>query len=172
MSRLTVEGLINDRKVYSEAIIEATKELARSKPWQGTIAERQDKLRAYHVKLCAAYGIEIDLEFVGIADTVVGDVRFNAQLRRIQLIGKCSIINYLHAFTRARGTGKREAYAWSLNLFKRYFPRSFERAEKIGPNLYARGTSVRLEALRESMEERETEGDVDADDERDETGEL
>lgn len=144
---LTVAELINDRRTFKPEVVAATKAYARSKPWQGTIEERQAKLRTYHQALCAAYGLTIELQFAMIVEAaLLGGVGVSDDNSKIMLSGKISVINYLHAFTKARGAGPRERFAWSLNLFKRYFPKSFDRAEKVGPCLFARGTMTRLEA--------------------------
>jgi hypothetical protein len=171
----TVEQLINDRKQYSEAVLEAVKEFARSKPYRGTNEERQAKYEALHVKLCAAYGIEITLQFVSIVNAPLGGFTFDDQTNVLTLTGKLSVVNYLHAFTAARGCGKRERFAWSLNLFKRCFPRSFERAEKVGPCLVQPGTMTRLRAQLEADREREagdSEREAGETEERDESGDL
>src|SRR5262252_6924806 len=99
---LTVAKLIDDRKTYRPEVITATKELAKSKPWQGTIEERQAKLLAYHAKLCAVYELSIDLKFSPMSATAMIGT-FNVIGRgdgaKITLHGKFSIVNYLHAFT-------------------------------------------------------------------------
>jgi hypothetical protein len=151
---MTVASLINDRKTYSDDVIAATKAYARSKPWRGTIEERQAKLQTYHQALCAAYGVTIELEFQAInAVAPIGGLYVTPDRSKIVLQTKISLVNYLHAFTKARGAGKRECFVWSINLFKRYFPKSFDRAEKVGPYLLSRGTQTRLQAAEEAAQD-------------------
>jgi hypothetical protein len=157
---MTVAQLIDDAKVYSEEVIGATKELARSKPWQGTIEQRQEKLLAYHQKLCAAYDVEVQLAFANISDAPMGGGTFDRETRTLTLLARISIVSYMHFFTRARGAGEREAFKWSINLFKRHFPKSFERAEKVGPFLLTRGSSIRLQAAQEADETRDEDGEL------------
>lgn len=177
MSELTVEQLIDDRKQYPEAVSEATKALARAKPWRGTDEERIQKLHAYHCALNAVYETEYGLEVHSLsADAATGGIQIDRTTETIVITGKISIVNYMHAYTLARGAGRREAFKWSLNLFKRCFPRSFERAEKVGPCLFKAGTTARLQAQLEADRERWTVADLpeedESDEERDEAGEL
>ena len=53
----------------------------------------------------------------------------------IRLIGKLSVVTYLHEFAHARGADERQAVAWSVNLFARLFPRSFARLDQHGHTL-------------------------------------
>jgi hypothetical protein len=41
----------------------------------------------------------------------------------------------LHEFAHARGADERQACRWSINLFKKCFPRSFARCRVIGHTL-------------------------------------
>jgi hypothetical protein len=159
-NEMTVESLISEAKTFKPEVLEATKAYARSKPWKGTQAERQEKLMTLHTALCAAYELTLGLKFIDIRDANLhGGMAISGRgaNRAIVITGKVSVINYLHAFTKARGAGQRECYKWSLNLFKRCFPKSFDKSEKIGPNLFAAGTTARLDALREAAEAAERE---------------
>jgi hypothetical protein len=148
---LTVAALVNDRKTFKPEVITAAKAYARSKPWQGTIEERQTKLKTFHEALCAAYELTIGIEFVELrAEAVTGGVAVSRDPLQIVLQGKVSVVNYLHAFAKARGVGPRERFSWSINLFKRCFPKSFDRAEKVGPYLLQRGTTTRLQAAQDA----------------------
>ena len=45
------------------------------------------------------------------------------------------MLTYLHEFAHARGYDERGACRWSLNLFRRCFPRSFARCRPVGHTL-------------------------------------
>lgn len=143
-AELTVENLIDSRKTYRPEVLAATKAYARSKPWRGTFDERAEKLRIFHNALCGIYEMTLGLDLVRQTDALIGDGGFDRERQAIVLLGKISVVTYLHVFTRARGAGRREAFRWSLNLFKRCFPKSFEGAEKCGPYLFKPGTMTGL----------------------------
>ena len=46
-----------------------------------------------------------------------------------------SVLAYLHEFAHARGADERQACHWSINLFRRCFPRSFARCRAVGHTL-------------------------------------
>ena len=45
----------------------------------------------------------------------------------IVLLGRLSVVTYLHEFGHARGHDEREATRWSTNLFRRCFPHQYAR---------------------------------------------
>ena len=48
-----------------------------------------------------------------------------------------SVVTYLHEFAHSRGADERQACGWSINLFRRIFPRSYARCRHQGHMLIA-----------------------------------
>lgn len=120
-----VEVLVDGMKFKPEAL-RALRAFRQSKPWRGNLRERMDKLAILHQALCEAYGIPRPrLQFVQIAESGRGNGFYDRADHSIGLVNKLSVVTYLHEFAHARGFGERGACRWSINLFRRMFPRSF-----------------------------------------------
>lgn len=121
---------IDDSMRYKRATIAAVKAFAESKPYRGSQVSRAKKFMALHRVLCDIYGIYPSLGFGRTIDsgTSSGCSNFRPAENHITLEGKLSVITYLHEFGHAMGRGERGTCRWSLNLFKRLFPRSFATA--------------------------------------------
>ncbi len=125
----TVAECIDDSMRFNPAAFRAVRRLARSKPWQGDAEMRRAKLYACGRELAAAYGIHVPHVTCnpGLPDCYVP-----AECR-INLSPRLSVVTFLHEFAhhlqhcRRGRTTERFACRWSINLFKRCFPRSFAR---------------------------------------------
>jgi hypothetical protein len=69
------------------------------------------------------------------AGTHSGASNYRPACHTITLTGKLSVLTYLHEFAHARGADERQACRWSINLFRRCFPRSFARCRAVGHTL-------------------------------------
>jgi hypothetical protein len=116
---------------------------ARSKPWRGTPAERLTKFGDLNRALAAAYGIESPALSFSVTDPAGGRGNgcYSRWIHAIFLFGKLSVVTYLHEFAHARGMDERQAVRWSVNLFRRCFPRSFARCRAVGHVLVNEGRS-------------------------------
>jgi hypothetical protein len=120
---------------FNPAALRAVRALARSKPWQGTLGQRRHKFRRCLAALSAAYGIaEPRLDFVGGGGESFAS-RYEPARHRIVLWGRLSVVTFLHEFAHAKGADERQACRWSVNLFRRCFPRSFARCRQVGHTL-------------------------------------
>jgi len=54
----SVAEVLKPRKKYSPAALRAARAFARSKPFAGTVADRQGKFRTLNAALAAAYGVD------------------------------------------------------------------------------------------------------------------
>ena len=133
----TVREVLNPSMRFKPAGLRAVRAFARSKPWRGALSERKEKFRRLNRELAAAYGIaEPRLLFVGIeANAHSGASYYRPAAHAITLAGKLSVLTYLHEFAHARGADERQACRWSINLFRRCFPRSFARCRPVGHTL-------------------------------------
>jgi hypothetical protein len=133
----TVAEVLDPAMTFKPAALRAVRAFARSKPWRGSIARRKDKFRRLNRELAHAYGIPAPrLVFDGIeAGGPSGASSYRPLTHTITLSGKLSVLTYLHEFAHARGAGERQACRWSINLFRRCFPRSFDRCRAVGHTL-------------------------------------
>lgn len=133
----TVGECLSDRKTFRPDALRAVRRFRRSKPFRGTIAERKAKYRKLNRELAAAYGIPVPtLRFRGVeSDTDSGSSCYCRLDHSITLRGRLSVITFLHEFGHARGYGERGACRFSLNLFRRFFPRAFARLRQVGHTL-------------------------------------
>jgi hypothetical protein len=132
--------LVDRTKRFSPECLAALRSFRTSKPWRGTPIERQEKFSALNTALAAAYGLEPApvLQVVAIGEVGPdqhGVSGYNVRTNTIIVAGRLSVSSYLWAFARARGLTKRDAFVWSLSLFARIFPRSFESCRFEGPLL-------------------------------------
>ena len=121
----TVAEVLDDSIRFKPAALAAVRDLARAKPWRGTPDERLAKLRRCLLELSTAYGIEPPRLTVGAIDC------FIPAFQQIQLTARLSVVTFLHEFAHARGFDERQAVRWSVNLFRRCFPRSYARCRHV-----------------------------------------
>jgi len=126
----TAAECIDDSLRYQRATLQALADFRACRPWRGTMAERMEKFRRLHAELCRIYGTDPLLGFDSLNERFCsGGSYYMPSTHSIQLSGRLSVVTYLHEFAHALGRGERGAVRWSLNLFKRTFPRSFARLE-------------------------------------------
>lgn len=125
-----VEECLDPDRTYKVSVLLAVKTFKRSKPWRGTVAERQQKFRTLNADLAGAYDLPIPrLVFETDENEDSGSSCFVPSSDTIILRGRLSVVSFLHEFAHFRffGRSEREACRWSLNLFRRTFPRSWAR---------------------------------------------
>jgi hypothetical protein len=122
----TVKECIDDKLKFRKATLNAVNEFKRMHPWRGTNRERRSKLIYLHRHLCEIYGIDIGITFdpQGISQYLPEE--------NIIVLNNYSVVTFLHEFAHAMGRDEKGACRWSLNLFKRCFPKSFEKNHKVG----------------------------------------
>ena len=129
----TVEEAIDARVKLNVAALAAVKAFRRSKAWRGTFEERLAKFHALNAGLCLAYGLGSGMVFEGEENrNQMGDGCYDPRKDVIHLVGKLSVVTFLHCVARARGMTRQEAFRWSLSVFARMFPVSFARCHSEG----------------------------------------
>ena len=113
--------MLDDTITFKAATLEALRAFKASHPWRGTPAERLAKFRRLNRRLATIYGIEAPKVVV-----TQGPGCYMPSAHRIYL-RNLSVVTYLHEFGHARGWDERQTCRWSLNLFRRVFPRQFAR---------------------------------------------
>jgi hypothetical protein len=124
----TLEAALGLPLKFPPDTLRAVKAFARSKPWRGTIEERQAKFRQLHADLCLAYNVNPTLIIKGDGTGDSGGSYFNPRTNVITLTGRLSVITFLHEWGHVlKGHDEFEACRWSLRLFQRCFPKSWGR---------------------------------------------
>jgi len=132
----TVVEVLDDHIRFRPTALRAIRAFAESRPWAGSVDERKEKFRQLNRALSEAYGItEPELTFGRLDGTGSGSSHYIPHLHRIVLVGKLSVVTYLHEFAHSRGKGEKGACRWSINLFRRCFPKQFGKLVHIGHTL-------------------------------------
>jgi hypothetical protein len=136
----TVAEVLDDRMTFRPETLRALRAFRRARPWRGTFEERATKFAALHAELCRIYGLDTRLSqrswrridvacYVPSADRIV--------------LPRLSVVTYLHELGHARGWDERQTCKWSINLFRRIFPRSYARCRHRGHMLVRDGRRPR-----------------------------
>ena len=131
----TVAEILDDSLTFNPDALRAVKAFAKLKPWRGTLAERQQKFQQLNTALSAAYGIPAPtLVFAGSGEGDSGSSSYTPATNSIRLTA-LSTVTMMHEFCHARGMVERGATRWSVNMFRRCFPKSFARCKQVGHTL-------------------------------------
>ncbi|MBA3776946.1 MAG: hypothetical protein H0X11_10975 [Betaproteobacteria bacterium] len=125
----TVTEVLDDSITFNPAAIRAVRALARAKPWRGEPRIRALKIAECFESLAEAY----NLDGLRITFCTEGADCYIPGRREIRLHGgQLSVVTFLHEFGHARGFDERRTCRWSINLFRKCFPRSFARCRQVG----------------------------------------
>lgn len=134
----TVAEILDPDRKYKPDVLRAVKAFARAKPWRGDFDERCGKLRALNARLARIYRMPRPKLRIYGCSGIIGQGDRNGSyepgLHRITLYG-LSVVTYLHEFAHALGKDERQACVWSINLFRRVFPRSYAACRHVGHTL-------------------------------------
>jgi len=122
----TVQEILDDTMKFKPAVLRAVRAYSKSRPWRGTLEERRQKIRALYAALAIAYSIPTPTLVFG--DNGEGDSGRSCAIPAMGTVilrGKNSCISAFHEFHHLLDNSEREACRWSLNLFRRCFPRSW-----------------------------------------------
>lgn len=124
----TVAEVLEDGLTFKPDALRAIKAFRRSKPWRGTLDERWVKLQSLHAELVRVYRLETTLQ-----QGRQGENCYSPSGDAITIDkDNPSVVTYLHELAHARGADERNAVKWSVNLFRRIFPRSYGRCQHQG----------------------------------------
>lgn len=130
----TVIEVLDDH--MRSAALRTVRAFAESRPWAGSVEERKEKFHELNRALSKAYDTtEPELVFGRLDGTSSGSSHYIPRLHRIVLVGKLSVVTYLHEFAHSRGMGEQGACRWSINLFRRCFPKQFGKLVHVGHTL-------------------------------------
>jgi hypothetical protein len=122
----TVAEVLKPRKFKGE-VLRALKAFRRAKPWRGTHQERMAKVKDLHADLCIANRINPRLSFF-----LGGRGGAYSVFENLIVMNDLSVVTYLHEFAHALGKGEKGAVSWSVNLFRRIFPKSWAKLRHEG----------------------------------------
>ena len=128
----TPDQLVNESIVFSDEVLEATRNFARSRPWRGDVDLRIAKFREFHEALHIGTGPALIID-VPDPETNSGDTRFNQDMNAIEMRGKLSVVTYLYLYfiSQAIEDVQRGAFdgiepmVKAMTLFKKVFPKSY-----------------------------------------------
>ena len=132
----TVIEILDDQMTFPSDLLQAVQVFAESNPWQGSTRSRQEKFRQLNRSMAEACRIEVPILIFGKLDGgSTGGSHYIPRDHRIVITGKLSVVTFLHEFAHALGYGEREACRWSINLFRKCFPRKYSRLIHVGHTL-------------------------------------
>ena len=123
----TVAEVLDDNIKYRPGVNEAVVRFKESRPWRGTPDEMKEKLRTFNRELAKVYSIEPP-QIVFVRRFVYGCCYFpigNLIIMEQENDGRYSVVTYLHEFGHSLGKDERATCRWSINLFRKHFPKSF-----------------------------------------------
>src|SRR5205823_5295432 len=88
---------------FRTATIEAVQRFSRSRPWRGSSEDRKAKFLAVHADLCRIYGTQTTLTFGVMDGGCSGGSHYNPSSDEIVVIGRLSVVSFLHEFAHALG---------------------------------------------------------------------
>lgn len=134
----TVADVLDDNATFEPAALAAARQLARAKPWRGSVTERLAKFNTAVTNLSAAYSLPpLAVVREGESDGPIAG-RIDPQRRLIVYPADTewlSVVTLLHLFSAVRGLNTFGRFRWSINLFRRCFPISYSRCVQVGPYL-------------------------------------
>lgn len=124
----TVIEVLDDNMRFRSRTLRTLKAFASLGPWSGTLAARRQKFIWLNQRLADIYGVpEPKLSFGQLDGSSSGSSHYIPSQHRIVLLGRLSVVTFLHEFAHALGHDERRATRWSANLFRRCFPRQYAR---------------------------------------------
>ncbi len=128
--------VLDDDIQYPPAATEAVESFAVANPWKGSQNLRKKKFQRLNRDLARACSIQEPTLDFGVLDSgSSGSSFYSPSDHRIVMIGKLSVVTYLHEFAHALGFDEEAACRWSINLFRRCFPRQYSRLIHLGHTL-------------------------------------
>jgi hypothetical protein len=134
----TVKEVLDDSMKFRPKNIEAVLRFKASHPWRGSIEERELKFLRLHQDLCHIYGKRTLLGFGQLDGGTSSDSSYCPADDTVTLRGRLSVVTMLHEWGHVLGKDEHGACRWSINLFKRCFPKQFVKCAHDGHMLRRR----------------------------------
>lgn len=133
-------NLIDDEMAYRQGTIPAIRAFKRNYGGTDMVSDvRLSGIRILVYRLCQVYEVEPITVTTSFLHGGPGNGSYCPATREINLVGRLSIITTLHEFAHAiYGPSEVQAVRWSINLFKRVWPRQFAEMSEEGHMLRRR----------------------------------
>jgi len=129
----TVVEVLDDTMTFEQEVLEANQAFKRSKPWRGSLEQRKEKFMHLNHDLAAVCGIPApELVFGPMNGGSSGSSHYIPGAHQIVLKGRLSVVTFLHEFAHSCGKNEVIACRWSINLFRRCFPRQYAKLVHVG----------------------------------------
>ena len=119
----TVKEILDDNIKYKDDLIQVMESFKRSNPWK----QQEEKFKNLNIALAQLYDITVPL-------LIFTNDRPSCYIPFVHTIflcterdGKYSVITYLHEFGHAIGKNEKNTCRWSINLFRKIFPNSYDK---------------------------------------------
>jgi len=121
----TVVEILDDQITFPRDLLYAVERFALSRPWDGSTKTREEKFHQLNRSLAKVCRIRLPkLVFGNLDGGSTGESNYRPRSHRIVIVGKLSVVTFLHEFAHALGQDERKACRWSINLFRKCFPPS------------------------------------------------
>jgi len=153
----SVAEVLDDEIKYRPGTHTALRKFRKSHPWRGTRDEMQFKLRLLSEELSKVYKVSTPIMvFVEKLDGGGLCIRSKPAVLVIQQEqdGHYSVVAFLHEFAHVIHKGEKGACRWSINLFRKHFPRSYAKLVPVG-HLLVRESTAREMGVKIPVKENE-----------------
>jgi hypothetical protein len=134
----SIAEILDEAMKFRPATLEAVLRFKETYPWRGSVEERKQKFLWLHEQLCGIYGKETTLQFKDLDGGSSGNSTYCRETDSITIRGRLSVVTYLHEFAHSLGRDEHGACRWSVNLFRKCFPRQFAKCSQDGHMLLSR----------------------------------
>jgi hypothetical protein len=146
----SVAECLDDTIKFKPEVNEAMVKFKKSRPWSGTKEEIQVKIRSLCHDLSLAYKIK-EPEVVFVKKFSTGACCFTKSDPPVIMMEeesdeRYSILTFLHEFGHALGRGEKSTCRWSINLFRKHFPKSYKKLIPVGHLLFRRPVKGKSES--------------------------
>jgi len=132
----TVVEILDDEINYPDELLCVMRIFSASKPWSGSLEARKCKFTDVNRMMATACRIDKPTLTFGVLNGgSSGSSYYMPGEHRINLTGKLSVVTFLHEFGHALGMDEQDACKWSINLFRKCFPKQYSRLVHVGHTL-------------------------------------
>lgn len=120
--------IYDDNMEFSDEVIEAMYWFKKNCKYSEGSENRRQGMNILINALATAYNLSPpELKFVDSGEEHSFASNYSPSHKRITMWGKLSLITLLHEFGHFMGMDENDAVEWSVSLFKRVYPKAYER---------------------------------------------
>ena len=120
-------------------LLSALKDFKRQHPWTGDLVDRKNKFMMLHRRFNELFDKDVDLDLTKVRDGFDSGQSYAARHSppKIGIVGKLSVITFIHEWAHILGANETDAQTWALDLYKQTFPKNFAKLKFAGTNRFA-----------------------------------